>query len=247
MLRAIHAALPNERLIYVADSAHAPYGERSASYITERCEHITRGLLAHQVKAIVVACNTATLVAVQALRSTTDAPIIAIEPAIKPAVVATRNKVVGVLATTQTVHSTGVARLVAEYGAGVNIHLQACPGLVEAVERGELRANDTRALLASYVQPLIAAGTDTLVLGCTHYPFLLPLLRELVGDAVTIIDPAAAVARELVRRLSEAQNLNALASASAGNIQFYSTDSPRVASSVMGALWGSPLVVQAWQ
>ena len=203
VLREIQRQLPAEDLIYVADSAHAPYGDKSVQEIQQRAFHIVEFLLGQHAKAIVVACNTATGVAVEALRERWSLPIVAIEPAVKPAAAVTRTGIVGVLATRQTIASPRFARLAEIWANGARILPQPCPGLVEHIERGELTTERTRTLIASFVRPLIAQGADTLVLGCTHYPFVEPLIAEIAGPDVTIINPAAAVARELGRRLRE--------------------------------------------
>jgi glutamate racemase len=207
VLREIRRQLPAEHLIYVADSAHAPYGDKPVADIQERAFLIVEYLLAQEVKAIVVACNTATGVAVEALRARWQLPFVAIEPAVKPAAAATRTGVVGVLATRQTIASPRFARLAETWANGARILAQPCPGLVEQIERGELRTGKTRQLVASFVRPLVEQGADTLVLGCTHYPFVEPLIAEIAGPAVTLINPSAAVARELRRRLAEAMLL----------------------------------------
>ncbi len=201
VLRAIRSALPDEDLVYVADSGMAPWGDRDAAFIVARSTALLETLRAQGAKAVVVACNTATVVAVEHLRARSPIPIIAIEPAIKPAVQRTRSGVVGVLGTQRTIQSRSVARLCEQHGGSARILLQACPGLVERVERGLLHDDETRALLAGFVRPLLDAGADTLVLGCTHYPFLSGLLREIAGPQVAIVDPAQAVARQLIRRL----------------------------------------------
>ena len=209
VLRAIRAALPHEQLVYVADSGHAPYGDQSEAHITQRTLSVGNWLAAQGVKAITIACNTATVVAAKSLREQTHLPVVAIEPAIKPAVAMTRSGVVGVLATRQTVQSASVARLVELYGADKRILLQGCPGLVAQVERADLHSADTEALLRQFITPLIEQGADTLVLGCTHYPFLRDLIQRVAGEGVTLLDPAEAVARELARRLAEAGPLSA--------------------------------------
>jgi len=158
---------------------------------------------------------------------------------VKPAAQQTRSGVVGVLATRMTVQSPGLARLVATHGQGVHMLLQACPGWVERVELGQLDGPDTEAAVATFVQPLLAQGADTLVLGCTHYPFLLDTLRRVAGPAVQIIDPAAAVARELVRRLRE-RDLLALASVQAPT-RFWTSGDVAQAQRVMGTLWNEPV------
>lgn len=242
VLRAIRQALPAEQLLYVADSGYAPYGDRHVEFIEERATLLTEFLLESGAKAIVVACNTATVVAIKKLRAWCPVPIVAMEPAIKPAAGLTRTGVVGVLATSQTLASPNVERLCAAHGSQVKILLQACPGLVEQVEQGDLAGPATRALLVRYIAPLLEAGADTLVLGCTHYPFLEPLIREVAGPGVTIVDPAAAVARELVRRLGD-NHAPALPGHGAHE-RFFSSASPEQASAVMSALWGSRVQVE---
>src|SRR5690606_34331294 len=172
VLREIRAQLPAEDLLYVADSGAAPYGERTEEFIRGRVRAIVEFFLRRQVKAIVVACNTATAVAVELIRSQYDIPVVAVEPAVKPAAALTKSGVIGVLATSRTLSSERFARLAGNYGEGVTVLLQACPGFVEQVEKGELDSVETRGLVQRYVGPLIDQGVDTLVLGCTHYPFL---------------------------------------------------------------------------
>ena len=147
-----------------------------------------------------IACNTATAAAAATLRERFEIPIIAMEPAVKPAVTATRSGVVGVLATVGTLESARFAALLEQYAGDVEIVTQACPGLVEQVEAGELASAATRELVARYTRPLLERGADTIVLGCTHYPFLRPLIAELVGSGVQLIDTGEAVARQVVRR-----------------------------------------------
>jgi glutamate racemase len=208
VFKEIQQLLPHEQLYYVADSGFAPYGDKSCDYIVLRCTAIVEFFLAQGVKAIVVACNTATSVAVDALRAWCPVPIIAMEPAIKPAALHTKSGRVGVLATSQTIASANVHRLIAEHGKDIQVHLQACHGFVELVERGVCRGEQVSSLVEAYVNPLLEVGVDTLVLGCTHYPFLLPEIRQVAGDTVTIIDPSPAIARQLQRRLSERGLLN---------------------------------------
>jgi glutamate racemase len=205
VLQEIQRQLPAEDLIYVADSAYAPYGDKPVKDIQERAFLIVKFLLEEQVKAIVVACNTATGVAVEALRARWPVPFVAIEPAVKPAAAVTRTGIVGVLATRQTIASPRFAQLAETWANGARILAQPCPGLVEQIERGELASEATRHLVASFVRPLVEQGADTLVLGCTHYPFVEPLIASAAGPGVTVINPAAAVARELRRRLGEIQ------------------------------------------
>lgn len=256
VLREIRRQLPQEDLVYVADSGYAPYGDRSPEFIEARVTAIAGFLLQAGARAVVMACNTATVTAVQALRAWCPVPIVAIEPAIKPAVSLTRSGVVGVLATQRTVASSSVARLCERYGEGRRILLQACPGLVEQVERADLDGPATMALLRRYVLPLLEQGADTLVLGCTHYPFLADAIRTLAGPGVTIVDPAAAVARELCRRLGEepawggeqmqgGERAQRAASAAVGGERFHSSGPVELAAPVISALWGRPVPVHA--
>ncbi|MFI8979208.1 glutamate racemase [Ectopseudomonas khazarica] len=202
VLREIRQLLPNESLLYVADSGHVPYGEKSPEYIRERCVRITEHLLGQGAKALVLACNTATAAAAADLRERyPQLPIVGMEPAVKPAAAATRSGVVGVLATTGTLKSARFAALLDRFAGDVRVVTQPCPGLVECIEAGELQAAATRELLQRYVAPLLDEGCDTLILGCTHYPFLRPLLTTLLPPAVTLIDTGAAVARQLQRLL----------------------------------------------
>jgi len=242
VLREIRRLLPAENLIYVADSGYAPYGNRPASFIEQRATAITHFLLAANVKAMVVACNTVTVVAIDRLRSWSPVPIIAMEPAIKPAATNTKSGVIGVLATTQTIASHSVSRLCAIYGNNIEVLLQPCPGLVEQVERAELTSISTRSLLLEYISPLLNKGADTIVLGCTHYPFLGQVIREVSGPNVSIIDPAAPVARELARQLSNRQ-LSA-PSANFGCEDFFATGNLSHAELVTSTLWGKRVKVK---
>jgi glutamate racemase len=236
VLREIRRELPNEDLLYVADSRHAPYGDRDPAFITERSLAIARFLLEQRAKAIVVACNTATGVAVAAVREQTEVPVVGIEPAVKPAAAATKSGVVGVLTTTVTAGSDKFARLVTEHSGHAKVLVQTCPGLVEQVERGEVATAATRALVERYVRPLIDGGADILVLGCTHYPFLMDAIRDAAGPAVTIVDPAVAVARQLRRRLEEKALAEALRQ---GRVTFFTSGDPAAVESNMRELWPS--------
>lgn len=243
VLRAIRAALPHENLVYVADSGHAPYGDQSEVHITQRTLTVGAWLADMGVKGITIACNTATVVAARTLREQTHLPVVAIEPAIKPAVALTQTGVVGVLATRQTVQSESVARLCALHGGDTRIILQACPGWVEQVEQADLHSAQTEALLRQHIAPVLAQGADILVLGCTHYPFLSDTIQRIAGAGVTLIDPAEAVARELVRRLSEAHRLRDTTTAQ-GKVRFFTSgDVPQV-QAVVSHLWGEACTVE---
>jgi len=243
VLREIRRELPFEDLLYVADSGFAPYGDRPAEFIRQRATAIVDYLESRRAKAVVVACNTATGVAVDHLRASRSTPIIAIEPAVKPAAAETRSGVVGVLATSQMLASTRFERLVSTYGADVDVLVQACPGLVEQVEQGDLSGPDTRALVERYVRPLIERGADTLVLGCTHYPFLAPLIQAAAGSTVTLIDPAVAVAREVRRRLTASDLLAPEGRHSTE--EFWTSGRPAAVQPVIAQLWGREIEVHS--
>jgi glutamate racemase len=242
VLREIRRELPGEDLLYVADSGHAPYGDKSAQLIEARSVAIVEFLLSQHAKAIVVACNTATGVAIKMLRARFSVPIVAMEPAVKPAATHTQSGVIGVLATSRTIASDNFAKLHERFGADVKILMQACPGLVEQVEAGNLSGDETRALLERYVLPLLAQQADTLVLGCTHYPFLAPLIREIAGATVTVIDPSAAIARELRRRLASADLLSA--ESREGTQRFWSSAGSDTTRLVISQLWKADIDLQ---
>lgn len=201
VLQALKAKLPGESFIYVADSGHAPYGDSSPEFIETRACAMAAFLVAHGAKALVLACNTASAVAAAALRARYTLPIVAMEPAIKPAVRLTRSKVILVLATSNTIRSEAVARLCSTHGTEARIILQACPGLADQVERGQFRHQVTRSLLEKYLGPGLAAGADTIVLGCTHYAFLASEMAEIAGPSVAVLEPSEAIARQLSNRL----------------------------------------------
>ena len=238
----IRDLMPHENLIYVADSRHAPYGNQTPEFIQERSFWLAEFLLRQGVKALVVACNTATAAAVAGLRERyPDLTIIGMEPAVKPAVAATKIGVVGVLATSGTLKSAQFAALLEHYGQGVEVVTQACVGLVECVEKGALTSSSTKALLKQYVQPLLDAKADTIVLGCTHYPFVRTLIEELVGKDVVLIDTGAAVAKHLKNRLQENQLLRA--SDEVGGVSFWSNNERADTQGVISALWGDQVSV----
>ncbi|MNF50561.1 Glutamate racemase [compost metagenome] len=243
VLGEIRALLPNESLLYVADSGHVPYGEKSPEFIRERCRLLAGFLLEHGAKALVLACNTATAAGVAELRELyPQLPIVGMEPAVKPAAAATRSGVVGVLATTGTLKSAKFAALLDRFASDVRVITQPCPGLVERIEAGELDDVQTRDMLRGWVQPLLAEGCDTLILGCTHYPFIKPLLRELLPESVSLIDTGAAVARQLQRMLGERQ---LLADGPAQAARFWSSAEPLRMQAVLPRLWGEPAPVRA--
>lgn len=225
--------LPGESSVYIADNAWCPYGPRPADQVVERARLLTRNLVARGCKLVVVACNTATAAAIGSLRREFNLPFVGMEPAIKPAVEQTRSGVVAVLATQGTLRSALYHHTLQTVAGGVRVIEQEGKGWVEAVEAGELSGPRTLALVAKSLEPLLALGVDQLVLGCTHYPFLIPLIREVAGPAVDIIDPAPAVLRQVRKVLAqrgllapEAAWASTSASTSASNRarhSFYST------------------------
>jgi glutamate racemase len=244
VLQHIRVALPDADLVYVADSGHVPYGDKSPAYIESRAMALTRFLLDQGAEAIVIACNTATAAAAHALRNRfSNIPIVAMEPAVKPAVAATKSGVVGVLATIGTLESARFAALLEKYAGSVKIVTQGCPGLVEAVERGDLHGLETRRLVERYTAPLLKAGADTLILGCTHYPFLAPLIREVAGEEVVLVDTGAAVARELKRRVDTELPPRVTQGVTGGEAFHTSGDAER-ATRIMSRLWGREIVVR---
>lgn len=206
--RAIIAQLPGQPIIYVADQANAPYGQRDLAEIRQLAGGISDFLLAQGAGIIVVACNTASAAALRWLRGQRpDVPFVGMEPAVKPAVQRTRTRHIGVIATAATFQGELFASLLDRFATDVAVHTQVCPDLVPLVEAGELDSPRTRAAVAGYLAPLLTAGIDELVLGCTHYPFLRPVIEATVGPRIEIIDPAPAVARQVGRVLAQRSGL----------------------------------------
>ena len=241
MLKHIHALLPHEDLLYVADSANAPYGNKTPEFIRERAFSLSDFLIEQGAKALVVACNTATAAAITAMRERYNIPIIGMEPAVKPAAAVTKTGVIGVLATVGTLKSAQFAALLENYGQEVKVVTEGCPGLVECIERGELDSPETRKLLEGYIRPLLDAGADTIVLGCTHYPFVKPLIQEIAGPGITLIDTGAAVARQLQKRLSD---LMLLAESGEGHLSFWTNSDAINVEQIINRLWAAEAKVE---
>ena len=248
VLRHLRAELPAEDCLYFADQAHIPYGPRPAEQVFAFTAAITGFLLARHTKLVVVACNTATTAALDRLRQTfPDLPFVGMEPAVKPAAAQTRSGVVGVLATPGTLSSDRYASLMARFAANVRVLEDPCLGLVQLIEAGASQSAETRTLLERAVAPMLAAGADTLVLGCTHYPFIRPLLEEIAGPDVTIIDPAPAVARHTRNVLQQRGRL--APETRAGVLRCYTTgDAARMAALTADLLGvGCPVRAVRWQ
>jgi glutamate racemase len=206
VLREMWLQLPGEDLLYFADQAHVPYGNRRAEEIRAFSEGITRFLLEQGAKLIVVACNTASAAALQHLRAVfPEIPFVGMEPAVKPAAKETESGIVGVLATPGTLRGELHASVVERFADGVRILEHPLPGMVEMVEQGQHETPEANMALEQAVRPLLQQGADTLVLACTHYPFLIPSLRRIAGPAVRIIDPSPAVARQAARLLEQGE------------------------------------------
>lgn len=236
--REIRARLPAERILYFADTAYCPYGGRPLEQIRARSLAIGGELERRGAKAIVVACNSASGAALESLREELTIPIVGLEPAVKPAVAASRSGRVGVLATAATLQAERFDRLAHTYAAGVELYPQACPGLVELVESGETEGPEVLEVLSRLLSPLREAGVDTLVLGCTHYPFLSDAVRRVMGDGVEVLDSGDAVARQVERVLAERGEL---ASNGPGGIALLTTGDPERVADVARRLWGAPI------
>lgn len=201
VLKTLQRLLPHEHFIYLADSAYAPYGLQPTHLLVERGQRIAQFFVKHQVKAIVIACNTATSVMAEQFREQLSVPIVALEPAIKPACERSQTGNVGVLATQNTLNSARYRRLIEQYAQRCRIYQSACIGFVEQVERGDLTSEKTAFLIRDTLAPMLANHVDILVLGCTHYPFLTPMIRrvseQLGVQDLRILDTAEAVAKQL--------------------------------------------------
>lgn len=248
VLRHLRLLLPHETLLYVADQAHVPYGPRPAGEIGRFLEGLTRFLLEQRTKLVVVACNTASAAALDQLRAAfPDLPIVGMEPAVKPGAAQTRNGKIGILATVGTLESERYASLVERFAQGVTAFEEPCLGLVEQIEAGRLDGSETRQIVQRALAPMLAAGVDTLVLGCTHYPFVLPLIQRLAGPDMVVIDPAPAVARQ-ARRVLEGRNLLSRR-LERGEVYLYTTGDPGRLAAQARQLLGEefPTAGLAWQ
>lgn len=203
VFREIVRILPEEKYIYWSDNAHCPYGEKSRDYIIDRARAVTSFLMEQGADIIVVACNTATAAAISTLREEFPIPFIGMEPAVKPAAQATRSGVVGVLATAGTLKATKYIDTRAKWARNVKIVEHIGQGFVELVEKGNVSGPEAESIVEKSVRPLIEAGADTIVLGCTHYPFLAETIMKAAGTPVTLIDPAPAVAKHLMEVMKE--------------------------------------------
>lgn len=238
VLKALRRRMPDAPFRYVADSGFNPYGPRPPEQIRERCLTLAQGLVEGGAAMLIVACNTATAVAVETLRAHVTVPVVGMEPAMKPAAAATRNGIVGVLATDGTLASARFAALLDRFAGHVRVHVLPCPDLVDLVERGQLDGAHSRARVRRRVQALRALGADTLVLGCTHFPLLRPLIEAAAGPDCALIDTANAVARESLRRRPPGLH--------GGSLELFSTGDPERLRRVARQVLGDEFTVAAW-
>jgi len=241
VLQEIRLALPAESIVYVADSAHAPWGDKPPSYVRERGLKISRFLIEQGVKAIVIGSNTGTAGSAEAVRSSLSIPVVGIEPGIKPAVAATRSGVVGAIVPAAVGGSDRLASLLDRFGSDVRVIVQPVPGVVEHIEAADLDGPELRAMLEGYVRPMLDAGADTIVLGSTHYVFLKPVLQELFGPDVALIETGAAVARRLGTVLEE-RGLRA--EGGDGAERFWTSGDPLISTRVVSSLLGRDVRVE---
>lgn len=241
VVREIRKRLPSEEILYIADSAYCPYGGRPLEEIRNRSIAVTRALVDGGAKTVVVACNTASGAAIEALRETFDLPIVGLEPAVKPAAASSGVGRVAVLATPATLMTDRFHRLVDNYGAGVEVIKVACPGFVDLVESGEVSGEVALAAIRDVLEPAITAGVDRVVLGCTHYPFLRDAIARIMGDQVEILDSGAAVARQVQRVLHRRGLLN---HAGPGSLRLFTTGVAATVQPVAERLWGETVRVE---
>jgi len=247
VLREVYHQLPYEDTLYFADSIHCPYGYRTEEEIRGYVEQAVAWLIGQGSKIIVVACNTASAASLSYLRAVFDLPIVGMEPALKPAVECSQAHKVGVIATEITLKGQLFAGLLERFAQGTEVYAQACPHLAPLVEAGKLEGPETEEVLRGYLEPMLAAGIDALVLGCTHYPFLRPAIEQVVGPGVRIIDPSPAVAGQTGRVLTR-QGLHTPLRRSGRHIFYTTGDSLAYEQMVRRLIGGQPQVCPAhWE
>jgi len=232
IFKEIHTLLPNENIIYLADSKNAPYGNKTKEEIKNLSIKNTEYLLSKGCKIIVVACNTATTNAINYLRDSYEVPFIGIEPAIKPAALNTKTKAVGILATKGTLSSQLFHKTSDLYANGIKVIEQIGEGIVPLIESGKLNSNEMKDLLQFYLEPMLKANIDYLVLGCTHYPYLIPMLETMLPEGVKIIDSGLAVAKQ-TKAVLQSQDLLNLDKA-APSVKLHSNSNVEVLNTLVG-------------
>lgn len=241
VLREIQAAMPAESIEYVADSANAPWGDKPPGFVRDRGLTLARFLVGQGVKAIVIGSNTGTAGSAEAVRGALSIPVVGIEPGIKPAVAATKSGIIGAIVPAAVGESDRLASLLDRFGTDVRVIVQPAPGLVELIESGDIDGPEVRRTLEGFVRPMMMNGADTIVLGSTHYVFLKPVLADIAGPDVALVETGAAVARQLGRVL---RDHGLLATGGAGRERFWTSGDPRVSTRVMSGLLGRPVTVE---
>jgi glutamate racemase len=241
VLQSLRARLPNEDFIYFADTRHLPYGDKPEAFIRARSQTIAAALAERGCKAIVVACNTATAAAAEGIRARLAMPVIALEPAIKPAAALTRNGILGVLATTRTLASRRFAQLVKSHAPNIKVIAQACSGLAEAIECEGPQSARVGALLDAYVRPLAEANTDVVVLGCTHYPWVKANIAQRLLPETLLVDTGEAIARQVERRLTQESILGGH-----GQLRFATNGDPAQVRATLTRLCNLPMSMENW-
>ena len=240
----INHRLPNENLLYVADTLHAPYGDKTAEFIQQRVNEIAYWFIERNAKAIVVACNTATVNAIDQLRKNISIPVIGVEPAIKPAVNLGKNKKVAILVTKATAENQRFLTLVAQYSHNSEVIIQPCPGLVELIEQDKKNSPECELLLSEYLQPLLDKGVDTIVLGCTHYPLVKGIINKICGENVIIMETALPVTEQLQRQLALHNLINP--SNKLGTTLFYSSKHGDMQQALFTHIWQQSLQLNSY-
>ena len=243
VLRVLRDRLPQEDFFYFADTRFLPYGDRPEIFLKERGVLIAEALAKRGAKALVIACNTATAAAAEAIRAVTSLPIVALEPGVKPAAALTKTGVIGVLATTRTLQSERFQRLVGNHANHLKVVAQACPGLAEAIETQGPDSPEVAALLDVFVAPLAAAGADVVVLGCTHYPWVAEAIARRMPAGVHLLDTGEPVARQLDRLLAAA----ALLGGGHGHLTVATSGAPQKVIATVNRLFGQNLPVEHWE
>ena len=243
VLRALRERLPHEDFFYFADTRFLPYGDKPEAFLRERGVLIAKALVRDGAKALVIACNTATAAAAESIRAAIPVPVVALEPGVKPAAGLSRSGVVGVLATTRTLHSERFKRLVGNHANHLQVLAQACPGLADAIECEGPGSEAVEGLLDAYVSPLAAAGADVVVLGCTHYPWVAEGIARRMPPGTTLLDTGEAVARQLERRLTS----DGLLGGGHGLLMLATSGAPQAVGATVDRLFGQKMKIEHWE
>ncbi|MBS1145040.1 MAG: murI [Proteobacteria bacterium] len=243
VLRALRDRLPHEDFFYFADTRFLPYGDRPETFLRERGVLIARALVERGAKALVIACNTATAAAAEAIRAAIELPVVALEPGVKPAVGLTKTGVIGVLATTRTLASERFQRLVGNHANGHRVIARPCPGLAEAIEAEGPDSAVVASLLDTFVTPLATAAADVVVLGCTHYPWVAEAIARRMPAGTVLLDTGEPVARQLERLLTA----GGLLGGGHGHLTVATSGAPTAVSATVDRLFGQKLKIEHWE